>query len=92
VIDRDQGKHLSRMFDFYPPDVLNLTRVDRPSAALRIIDTAPEVNADRAVGPWQLDRELCLPLAGDNCEQLAKNRCLASKTFGSASGYRCRGP
>ena len=45
MIDRDQGKHLSRIFDFYPPDVLNLTRVDRPSAALRIIDTAPEVNA-----------------------------------------------
>jgi cellulose biosynthesis protein BcsQ len=50
LIDRDQGQHLSRVFDFYPPPVANLVLGDDPSAAIRIIDTAPEVNADRAIG------------------------------------------
>jgi cellulose biosynthesis protein BcsQ len=50
LIDRDQGQHLSRVFDFYPPAVDNLVLGEDPSAALRIIDTAPEVDADRAVG------------------------------------------
>ena len=38
------------MFDFYPPSVSNLVLGEDPSAALRIIDTAPEVNAHRGVG------------------------------------------
>src|SRR6266852_2565213 len=46
LIDRDQGQHLSRVFDFYPPAVDNLVLGEDPSAALRIIDTAPELNAD----------------------------------------------
>src|SRR5438128_6610921 len=50
LIDRDQGQHLSRVFDFYPPPVNNLVLGEDPSAAIRIIDTAPEVNADRAIG------------------------------------------
>lgn len=50
VIDRDQGQHLSRVFDFYPPGVDGLVLGDDPSAVIRIIDTAPELNADRALG------------------------------------------
>lgn len=50
LVDRDQGQHLSRVFDFYPPALSNLVLGDDPAAAIRIIDTAPEVNADRAVG------------------------------------------
>src|SRR3954452_22000268 len=49
LIDRDQGQHLSRVFDFYPPPVGDLVLGDDPSAAIRIIDTAPEVDAERAV-------------------------------------------
>jgi cellulose biosynthesis protein BcsQ len=48
LIDRDQGQHLSRVFDFYPPSVEGLVLGEDPSAAFRIIDTAPEVDADRA--------------------------------------------
>ena len=49
LIDRDQGQHLSRVFDFYPPAVNDLVLGEDSAAALRIVDTAPEVNADRAV-------------------------------------------
>ncbi len=38
------------MFDFYPPGIDNLVLGEDSRAALRIVDTAPEVNADRAVG------------------------------------------
>src|SRR5215211_3546824 len=44
LIDRDQGQHLSRIFDFYPPPVADLVLGGDRSAAIRIIDTAPEVN------------------------------------------------
>src|ERR687883_1306223 len=50
LIDRDQGQHLSRVFDFYPPDIDGVVLGEDPTATLRIIDTAPEANADRAVG------------------------------------------
>jgi cellulose biosynthesis protein BcsQ len=50
LIDRDQGQHLSRIFEFYPPGVDGLVLGEDPSAALHIVDTAPEVNADRAIG------------------------------------------
>ncbi len=50
LIDRDQGQHLSRVFDFYPPWVDGLVLGEDPAASLRIVDTAPEANADRAVG------------------------------------------
>src|SRR6266852_4115159 len=50
LIDRDQGQRLSRVFDFYPPSINNLVLGEDASAALRIVDTAPEVNADRAIG------------------------------------------
>ncbi len=44
---RDHGQHLPRTFDFCPPTVIDGAD---PQAALRIVDTAPEVNADRAIG------------------------------------------
>jgi hypothetical protein len=50
LIDRDQGQHLSRVFDFHPPWVSELVVDEDPLAALRIVDMAPEVNAERAVG------------------------------------------
>lgn len=50
LIDRDQGQHLTRVFNFLPPGVDNLVLGEDPSAAIRIIDTAPEVNASRALG------------------------------------------
>ena len=50
LVDRDQGQHLSRVFDFYPPGLDNLALGDDPAAAVRIVDTAPEVDAERAVG------------------------------------------
>jgi cellulose biosynthesis protein BcsQ len=49
LIDRDQGQHLSRVFDFYPPAVDNLVLGEDRSAAIRIVDTAPEVDAKRAL-------------------------------------------
>jgi cellulose biosynthesis protein BcsQ len=49
LIDRDQGQHLSRVFEFYPPDVDNLVLGEDPSAVLRIVDTAPEVDTKRAI-------------------------------------------
>jgi cellulose biosynthesis protein BcsQ len=59
LIDRDQGQHLSRVFEFYPPTVDNLVLGEDRSAALRIVDTAPEVDAKRAIrylreGDWAL--------------------------------------
>ena len=50
LIDRDQGQHLSRVFDFYPPGIDGLVLGEDSAATLRIVDTAPEANADRAVG------------------------------------------
>jgi cellulose biosynthesis protein BcsQ len=50
LVDRDQGQHLSRVFDFYPPGLENLTLGDDPAAPVHIVDTAPEVDAERAVG------------------------------------------
>ena len=49
MIDRDQGQHLSRVFGFYPPSIGDLVLGEDPSAALRIVDTAPEVDAKRAI-------------------------------------------
>jgi cellulose biosynthesis protein BcsQ len=49
LIDRDQGQHLSRVFDFYPPAVDNLVLGEDRSAVIRIVDTAPEVDAKRAI-------------------------------------------
>ena len=45
LIDRDQGQHLSRVFDFYPPTVTGLALGEDPAADVRIIDTAPEVDS-----------------------------------------------
>ena len=44
LIDRDQGQHLSRVFDFYPPAIERLVLGEDSSATVRIVDTAPEVN------------------------------------------------
>lgn len=49
LIDRDQGKHLSRVFNFYPPSIENLVLGEDSAAAVRIVDTAPEVDAKRAI-------------------------------------------
>jgi cellulose biosynthesis protein BcsQ len=45
LIDRDQGRHLTRVFNFYPPPTSDLVLGEDPAAALRILDTAPEPNA-----------------------------------------------
>jgi cellulose biosynthesis protein BcsQ len=50
LVDRDQGQHLSRIFEFYPPAVDGLVLGDRHDVDVRIIDTAPEVDYARAVG------------------------------------------
>lgn len=89
LIDRDQGQHLSRVYDFYPPGIDNLVLGEDPSAAIRIIDTAPEVNGDRAVGylreaDWALvpvkgpeaGSVLALPLLLDWLEQAHSARLL----------------
>ncbi len=49
LIDRDQGQHLSRVFDFYPPVIGDLVLGEDPFAVLRIVDTAPEVDAKRVI-------------------------------------------
>lgn len=64
LIDRDQGQHLTRVFNFYPPGVENLVLGDDQSATLRIIDTAPEVNANRAVGYLQEADWALVPVKG----------------------------
>jgi hypothetical protein len=38
---------LSRIIDFYPPPTDDLVLGEDPKATLRIVDTAPEPNADR---------------------------------------------
>jgi len=64
LIDRDQGQHLSRVFDFYPPAVDNLVMGDDATAAIRIIDTAPEVNGARAVGYLREADWVLVPVKG----------------------------
>lgn len=89
LIDRDQGQHLSRVFDFYPPAVDNLVLGDDRAAAVRIIDTAPELNGERAVGylreaDWSLvpvkgpeaGSVLALPLLLEWLEQASGARLL----------------
>jgi len=49
LVDRDQGQHLSRIFEFYPPSIEGLVLSDRDDVDVRIIDTAPEVDYARAV-------------------------------------------
>src|SRR5258708_6284872 len=62
LVDRDQGQHLSRVFGFYPPPIDDLVLGEDPSAAIRIIDTAPEVDAKRAIR--YLREANCAPLPG----------------------------
>jgi cellulose biosynthesis protein BcsQ len=89
LIDRDQGQHLSRVFDFYPPSIGDLVLGEDPSAALRIVDTAPEVDAKRAIrylreADWALvpvegpeaGSVLALPLLRDWLEQAHGARLL----------------
>jgi cellulose biosynthesis protein BcsQ len=89
LIDRDQGQHLSRVFDFYPPVAVGLVLGEDPSAAIRIVDTAPEVDAKRAVrylreADWALvpvkgpeaASVLALPLLMDWIEQANGARLL----------------
>jgi cellulose biosynthesis protein BcsQ len=89
LIDRDQGQHLSRVFDFYPPAVDNLVLAEDRSAAIRIVDTAPEVDAKRAIrylreADWVLvpvkgpeaGSVLALPLLLDWLEQAKGARLL----------------
>src|ERR1051326_2843875 len=49
LIVRAQGQHLSRVFDFYPPAIDGLVLGEHRSAAIRIVDAAPEVDAKRAI-------------------------------------------
>ena len=64
LIDRDQGQHLSRVFDFYPPSINRLVLGEDTSATLRIVDTAPEVNADRAIGYLREADWVLVPVKG----------------------------
>src|SRR5918912_1538607 len=50
LVDRDQGQHLSRIFEFFPPGVDGLVLGDQVDIDARIVDTAPEVDSARAVG------------------------------------------
>ena len=50
LIDRDQGQHLSRIWQVYPLDIPGLDLGDNEDVDLRIIDTAPEVDSARALG------------------------------------------
>jgi cellulose biosynthesis protein BcsQ len=89
LIDRDQGQHLSRVFDFYPPALDNLVLGEDRSAVIRIVDTAPEVDAKRAIrylreANWALvpvkgpeaGSVLALPLLLDWLEQAQGARLL----------------
>jgi len=91
LIDRDQGQHLSRVFDFYPPSIDDLVLGEDPSAAPRIVDTAPEVDAKRAIrylgeADWALvpakgpeaGSVLALPLLLDLLQQAHGARLLVS--------------
>ena len=78
LIDRDQGQHLSRVFDFYPPGVGNLVLGEDPTAALRIIDTAPEVNADRAVGYLREADWALVPVKGLRPAVCSRCRCCST--------------
>jgi len=64
LIDRDQGHHLSRVFDFYPPGLDNLVLGEDPTCELRIVDTAPEVDADRAIGYLREAQWVLVPVKG----------------------------
>jgi len=64
LIDRDQGQHLSRVFDFYPPPLPNLVLGDDRAAKVRIVDTAPEVNAARALSYVREADCLLVPVKG----------------------------
>ncbi len=64
LIDRDQGQHLSRVFDFYPPSINNLVLGDDASATLRIVDTAPEVDAKRAIRYLREAEWVLVPVKG----------------------------
>jgi cellulose biosynthesis protein BcsQ len=64
LIDRDQGQHLSRVLDFYPPGLQNLVLGEDAAAALRIVDTAPEVNAERAIGYLREADWVLVPVKG----------------------------
>jgi cellulose biosynthesis protein BcsQ len=64
LIDRDQGQHLSRVFDFYPPGIHDLVLGEDPAAAIRIVDTAPEINADRALGYLRAADWALVPVKG----------------------------
>src|SRR5579859_5813305 len=89
LIDRDQGQHPSRVFDFYPPSIDDLVLGEDLSAALRIVDTAPEVDAKRAIryvreADWALvpvkgpeaDSVLALPLLLEWLQQARGARLL----------------
>jgi len=64
LIDRDQGQHLSRVFDFYPPGLDNLVLGEDPTCEVRIVDTAPEVDADRAIGYLREAQWVLVPVKG----------------------------
>jgi cellulose biosynthesis protein BcsQ len=51
LIDRDQGRHLSRLLEFYPLGIDTLVLGDRADGDVdfRVIDTAPEMDFDRTL-------------------------------------------
>lgn len=90
LIDRDQGQHLSRVFDFYPPAVDNLVLGEDPSAAIRIIDTAPEVNGDRAIGYLREADWALVPVKGPEAGSVLALPLLL-EWLGQAHGARLMG-
>jgi cellulose biosynthesis protein BcsQ len=64
LVDSDQGQHLSRIFEFYPPNIDGLMLGDVDDADVRIIDTAPEVDYARAVGYLREADWTIVPLKG----------------------------
>jgi cellulose biosynthesis protein BcsQ len=64
LIDRDQGQHLTRIWQFYPPGILDLELGDRDDVDIRIIDTAPEVDAARALGYLREADWVLVPVKG----------------------------
>lgn len=89
LVDRDQGQHLSRIVEYYPPGLDTLLLGDRHDVDVRIIDTAPEVDAGRALrylqeADWALvpvkgpeaGSVLALPLLLDWLDQAAGARLL----------------
>jgi cellulose biosynthesis protein BcsQ len=64
LVDRDQGKHLSRVVEYHALGMNGLVLGDDPAANVRIVDTAPEVNADRVAAYLRETEWVLVPVKG----------------------------